>query len=422
LQTSLLHACLDSDPATASRHFEDWQRQLDLDHIDFGSYRLLPLLWKRIEALGFNSRDRDRIKGVYRRTWYSNQLVLARASVLVQSLAARQIPAMVIKGAPLALCDYGDPGQRPMDDVDLVVPFAAAHQAVDALWEAGWVPEPTPLTGTRVAAAGAHSSWTAGPRRRELFDDAYFHARHAHGFRGPGGTGADLHWFFSQGNFDPRLDEEVWKRAVPLVERSGATRWGNTLVPSPADHLLLLLVHGSRWNPVPPVRWVADSVILIRAAGGDLDWTQFRHSAEARGQAATAAAMLDYLHREFHCGIPAEALRHLGAVPVSASLRRAAELSMNPPGMSAGLAELSLLYQRYRSLRRAGGRTPAGGFPGYLRHVLGAPSLWALTRYVGQELGRRWTGGGMTGGGMTAPPASATPLSDTAIRRDDPFT
>ena len=95
--------------------------------------------------------------------------------------------------------------------------------------------------------------------------------------------------------------------------------------------------------------------------------------------------------------------------PVSASLRRAAELSMNPPGMSAGLAELSLLYQRYRSLRRAGGRTPAGGFPGYLRHVLGAPSLWALTRYVGQELGRRWTGGGMTGGGMTAPPASATP-------------
>ncbi|MFN9372657.1 MAG: nucleotidyltransferase family protein [Planctomycetaceae bacterium] len=395
LQTLLLHACLDSDPNSARRHFGEWQRQLDLDHIDFGSYRLLPLLWKRIEALAFDSRDRERIKGVYRRTWYANQLVLARASLLVQSLAARQIPTMVIKGAPLALCDYGDPGQRPMDDVDLVVPFAKAHQAVDALCDAGWVPEPTPLTGTRVAAAGAHDSWTAGPRRRELFDDAYFHARHAHGFRGPGGTGADLHWVFSQENFDPRLDQDVGNRAIPLRERAGGTRWAHTLVPSPADHLLLLLVHGSRWNPVPPVRWAADSVILLRSAGTDLDWTQFEHSARDRGQAATAAVLLAYLEREFSCGIPAEVLRRLAAVPVSAAQRRNAELSMNPPGISAGLAELSLLYQRYRSLRRAGGRTPAGGFPGYLRHVLGAPSLWALTRYVGQELGRRWTGVGV---------------------------
>jgi hypothetical protein len=395
LQTLLLHACLDSDPATARRHFEAWQGGLDLDQIDFGSYRLLPLLWKRIEALGFASRDRDRIKGVYRRTWYANQIVLARASGLVQALAAHQIPVMLIKGAPLALAHYGDPGQRPMDDVDLVVPFTAAHRAVDALVQAGWVPEPTPLTGTRVAAAGAHASWTAGPRRREFFDDAYFQARHAHGFRGPGGTGADLHWFFSQGDFDPRLDEEVWRRATPLQERCGAARWGHTVVPSPADHLLLLLVHGSRWNPIPPVRWVADSMILIRSAGDDLDWSQLAQSAEARGQTATAAVLLEYLNREFHCGVPATALERLKAVPVSAAQRRRASLSMNSPGVSAGLAELTLLYQRYRSLRRAGGAVPGGGgFPGYLRHILGAPSLWALTRYVGQELGRRWTGGG----------------------------
>ena len=42
LQTLLLHACLDSDPATASRHFEDWQRQLDLDHIDLVDRRRDP--------------------------------------------------------------------------------------------------------------------------------------------------------------------------------------------------------------------------------------------------------------------------------------------------------------------------------------------------------------------------------------------
>jgi hypothetical protein len=237
-----------------------------------------------------------------------------------------------------------------------------------------------------------------------LFDDAYFHARHAHGFRGPGGTGADLHWFFSQGSFDPRLDEEVWQRAIPLPAQVGAARWGHTLVPSPADHLLLLLVHGSRWNPIPPVRWVADSVILIRTAGETLDWTQFEQSARARGQTATVTPLLTYLDREFPCGIPGEVPRRLAAVPISAAQRRHATLSMNPPGMSAGLAELTLLYQRYRSLRRAGGRTPAGGFPGYLRHIMGAPSLWALTRYVGQELGRRWTGGG-----VVAPPSAQTP-------------
>ncbi len=411
-QQALLEACLAADDDAARAAFAAWRRQVDIERLDFGSYRLLPLLWKRMVALGLDHPSRNVIKGVYRRTWVGNHLVLARAADVVRLLAAEGIPAMLVKGAALTLRNYRDEGVRPMDDVDLAVPRGAARRAVDALVAGGWMPHATPLTGTRVSAAGAHAGWTAGPRPAAAFDEAYLGLRHAHGFQGPAGTDVDLHWFLFQGHGDAGGDERAWAAAQPA-----ALQQAPVLLPDPADHLLLLLAHGVRWNPIPPLRWVADAVTLIRSEGTQLDWERFLAAARDRRLTLAAAGMLDYLQARFEVGAPERIRRELRTAPVTRRERQDFALTVSPPGIRAGLHELRWLYERYRALRRGPAGRDLPGFPAFVRHALGAPSLTQLGLYAVSELGRRVFGQRDRGGATRdRPPISSATAGTCSIR------
>jgi hypothetical protein len=381
-QELLLHACLSRDDEAARLAFAAWRKQGDIERLDHGSYRLLPLLWKRIESFSTDDPARDLIKGVYRRTWYANQLVLARVSRLASQFAAAGISVMAIKGAALTIRDYRDPGVRPMDDVDLAVPIARAAAAIDLLITSGWLPEATPLTATRVMGAAAQARWAAETRQRSRFDDAYFGTRHAHGFRATGGGDIDLHWHVFQGHCDPSDDDDLWAVARPDSIQGVPIR-----VLDPADHLLLLLVHGARWNPFPVIRWIADAVTLLRVEEHDLQWERFVENARRRRYTLIASTFLGYLTR--FVDVPADVIESLRCTPTTSQERRDFALDDAPPGLRAGIRELGWLYGRYRALRRRGAWSGPGGFMAYLRHVLGAPSLLAVGRYAASESLRR---------------------------------
>ena len=70
-----------------------------------------------------------KLKGVYRHTWYGNQLRLRDAAVVLGELHRRGIEPMLLKGAALTLLHYRDFGLRPMEDVDVLV---RTHQ-----WQGG---------------------------------------------------------------------------------------------------------------------------------------------------------------------------------------------------------------------------------------------------------------------------------------------
>src|SRR5205814_5284499 len=53
-------------------------------------------------------------------------------------LAEAGIQAMLLKGVPLALLYYPQPGLRPMADVDLLVRAGEARSALTALRDAAW--------------------------------------------------------------------------------------------------------------------------------------------------------------------------------------------------------------------------------------------------------------------------------------------
>ncbi len=100
VQEQLLDACLLSGK-DALDAWHQWQAKVDLQRLDAGSYRLLPLLWRNLSRLGVDDPSMAVFKGVYRRTWYHNQMILAQAEELVATLCAAGIPTLALKGLPL---------------------------------------------------------------------------------------------------------------------------------------------------------------------------------------------------------------------------------------------------------------------------------------------------------------------------------
>jgi hypothetical protein len=382
LQQLLLDACL-LDDERALRAYAEWRSLVDFDRLDAGSYRMLPLLWKRMSALGIDDSLREKLKGVYRKTWYFNGLAIPKAARVLELLAASGVPAMVFKGVALTLGHYRDLGARPMGDIDVAVPRALARKAVEILVEHGWIPEITPLTGARVAGSSAVSRWTVGPRPAGDFDDDYFDARHAHGFTRGSDAQLDLHWFLLQGNCEAGVDDSVWADARPLVVAGVSA-----LTLSPEDHLLLLLAHGARWNPIPPVRWVADAVTLIRAEP-QLSWNTFVDRARRRGLVVVARNLLSYLDERFAV-VPADTIRELESAAVTQRERRDYRMRISPPGFATGLEEVLYLRSRYLEGRNAHRGAPSRrSFTAYVRHVLGAASLPHVGGYALSEIARR---------------------------------
>jgi Uncharacterised nucleotidyltransferase len=357
-QLLVLHAALDSAPA-ATTAWQRWRQAVDFDDVDHGSARLLPLVYRNLGPEAFDPEVAGRLKGLYRRSWSHNQLIFKRAAEAIGVLEGAGIETLVTKGASLAILSYGDVGVRPMDDVDVLVPIERTEAAIEVLSGAGWSPDhDDPLAWTQV--------------------------HHSLGFAGADAGNVDLHWFAL---WQPARDDTLWRAAVSLELGGVATR-----APCAADQLLLACVHGTPWSPLPPFRWIADAVTVIRSAGEQLDWERLVAEAERRRLTVATAAALAYLCDEFGAAIPPPALARLQATPVSRHERAAFRAAGRP---DSALRTLLMAWDRYRRLRDldTGARRP-GGFVEFARRFWGLESAWALPLHAVRALSRRRERGG----------------------------
>lgn len=104
-QELLLKACLSEDDDTLTA-WRAWSASTDLDEIDIGSLRLLPLLADKLRSLGVKDPAVEKYRGVQRLTWARNQLLFRAASALSKQLKAAKIPVMALKGIVLATTYY----------------------------------------------------------------------------------------------------------------------------------------------------------------------------------------------------------------------------------------------------------------------------------------------------------------------------
>jgi hypothetical protein len=333
-QALLLRASLSDGPAALTA-WHDWKATVQLADVDRGSARLLPLLWHNLLQQGVTDPVMPRLKGVYRHTWFGNQLRARELRQAQELLAAADVESLVLKGVALAYAYYPNPGLRPMDDLDLLVRPADLSSAVKALRDAGW----------------------SSPIRRPERVQRVVHATE---FQNSAGERLDIHGHLFQGSLHSEMDRRRWERSRQVAGPDGPLR-----VLDPTDQLLHVLVHGAESDP-PALRWLADSTMVLRRDGDAIDWERLLDEARAEGRELAVTRALAELQRQLEPGIPPAVLHRLGRRRFSLAERLEHRIAAGPRVFTVGY--LLQRYVDYRRWRRTGdparGRT---GFAGYLR-------------------------------------------------------
>lgn len=332
---TLLHACLD-EPVAAVEAWKRWRALVDFNDIEAAEQRLLPLAYAH---LGDTIRDDPvfgRAGGLYRRAWTRNQILFSRSTPALEALGEAGIPTMLLKGAPLSILHFQSPGERPMADVDILVPPSKAELALDVLLGTGWT---TPYKA-RPAITRLQSV--------DLFDGA--------------AGQVDLHWFSL---WSSSSDKDIWEAARPFE----LARF-HTLAPSPTDLLLIVCGHASTRQTEQPVRWVADAATICRTA--DIDWERLVTEAKRRNLAVSTEFSLRYLRDEFAVEIPDRALSGLAPAAAPRWERREFADGVGPLGP---LRTIKVLRWRHRRMKMLGDEAP--WHPGFLTFAGG---LWGFDK------------------------------------------
>jgi len=290
-------------------------------------------------------------------TWARNHILFHEAGAALSALHAAELPTAILKGAALARLCYDDPGLRPMNDVDVLVPESKAARAIDALQSAGW------------------SADFPNPHALVAFN-------HSVGFTNVSGGRCDLHWrVLDVGRQD--VSGEDWWLTASAFELAGVT----TSTLSPADHLLHVCVHGAKWQDKPPLRWVIDAAVIVRR-WPDLDWSRLvTHARQLRltlAMADTLAWVAELLPRE----IPLSVVRDLRSSPATAAERRHYRFSTGSRQTLRGIARIAYWHDRWKLARRQTGRGRSKMFAAYLQAVLGTASPWQLPLAAAARLSR----------------------------------
>ncbi|MES2393139.1 MAG: nucleotidyltransferase family protein [Acidobacteriota bacterium] len=282
-QMTLLNALLLPDDE-ARMAANKWLASVDIDAIEQASMRLMPLFYVRLRELEIEHPLLPLMKGIKKRAWFLNNVLMRRAGEALRVLNAAGIEAMALKGSALTIAYYRDLSSRPMGDVDLMVRPEDAAAAISALCDAGWRIE----TG-RLAVP--------------LYLERARKYAHAINLVHPAGQNIDLHWSLLPYSND--ADEKFWN-----TSRQSEIDGQPVRILSPAFELLHVVAHGAAWNEVSPIRWVTDARIVLRSSP-EFDWDDFVSEVRKRRLSLVVGGGLDFLALHFGDDVPAKVLSEL---------------------------------------------------------------------------------------------------------------
>lgn len=350
-QELLLRAAL-SEGTDALSAWQQWKRSSDLDEIDGGSVRLLPLLYHNLNLHGVEDALMERLKQEYLHTWYHNELLFHEIAALLRALQAAGIETIMLKGVALALRFYRDAGLRPMSDVDILVRPQDAKPAIRILHEAGWK---TVYKSPEVLIPYQHSV---------EFSDGQGHS-------------LDLHWKVLWDGRQEISDDDFWESAIPIEINRVPTS-----ILNPTDQLLHVCVHGAAWNDLPPLRWVADAAIITRIAEAEINWDRLIEQMNKRRLMLPMRDTLGYLQNLLDVPVPTDVLKAIRKIPASRRERILYRIRIGP---NIGLQGLHIVYYWFnvwRLTRNAPFHHKLRDFTSYLKCFWGMEYLWQTPFYI----------------------------------------
>jgi hypothetical protein len=275
------------------RSYQQWKKLVDFEEdIEYASFRTLPLLYQNLQEQGISDELMPRLKGIYRKSWSKNQFLFFKTGRMLKFFEGHGIKTLVMKGIPLSILFYKNFATRPMADMDLLIPFSDARRAVELLQDAGW----------------------------KLYNPQYLEFNLKYGrsatFADSEKTELDLHWhpiFEAHGDIS---EDDFWNEALPL-EVAGA----KTLSFDATDLFFHTIVHGLRYNPEPPIRWIADAMAILKSKDYQIDWNRLLHHTRKFRVALYMKDAVNYLINNFNAEFPGFFLVQLHQIKITQTER-----------------------------------------------------------------------------------------------------
>ena len=337
--------------------WKNWAAAINFDQLDAGSQRLLPLLYRNLVDNNIQHPAINIYKGFYRMTWYKNSLIRHRITGVLHLLDAHDIPVLLLKGAALVPLYYKDWALRPMNDFDLYVSKKDAFKAFNLLCQSGWKPVESMID--ELDLLNIHSG--------TLIDDSSIEF--------------DLHWkVMHQSGQDHDISFIKSTEKIDFVGTSVS-------VLSHTDQLFHVLIHGARWNEVAPLRWIPDSMMILKAAGPLIDWKKLVNKGRAMYLTVPLIKTLLYLHEVFAAPIPETVIYHLKHLKPSFTERLEFLTNSRPRSL---LRDTSYLW--FTHVRSSGAQSRAAlvlGIPSFLRRFWKVPSENNLAIFLIRRLVKR---------------------------------
>jgi hypothetical protein len=352
-QEALLRASL-LQGKEALTAWDYWKSNTDVDRIDQGSYRLLPLLYRNLSLLEVKDPLLSRFRDIYRLTWRDNHILFHKTATLLSSFHNAGIRTMLLKGSALTLLHYKDYGLRPMSDLDVLVPAEQVPDAVNLMSKLGWEPK---------------------SRLGERFTENSLSVRHAYGFENISGLELDLHRSILIEFSSAGANDIFWKGSVPVKVRDVSTRALN-----PTDQLLHVCIHGSWWNCVPPFRWISDAMMVIKNKDSEIDWNRLITEAQEYRVILPLRNALNYMHEKLYAPVPVEVLKYMNDAQVSISERTEYKYTTKPLSFFTGFMKLWVQHSRLNQNR--GFISKLFKFPKFLQYTWGADTILQIPHYI----------------------------------------
>jgi hypothetical protein len=126
---------LEGKPALAA--WEQWQRQIDFENLDWDTYQLLPMLHQNLVRHHVRHPIKARLQGVQKLFWCGTQMSRLALEQVVEQLRQVEVePAILGRAALILISDHK--GLQSLPQLDLQVPLEQSEQAIQNLQALGW--------------------------------------------------------------------------------------------------------------------------------------------------------------------------------------------------------------------------------------------------------------------------------------------
>jgi hypothetical protein len=350
----LLYAILEKNNRAALGYFTQWSQQVDLDKVEGGSFRLLPLLYKRVAQTGQPIPQLNKLKGIYRQSLYRNSLLFHKAFTVLIELKNRGVSFILLKGTALVAAYYEDIGARPMSDVDFLIQEEDVERVLRFLKERGWQ---------------SKYGFTQGKVVKHI---------HSVDLQNQEGYELDVHWrAFYQCPWDG-ADLTLWKQTEEVAFKGLTFR-----ILNPTQQILHNCAHGVRWNALSSIRWIVDVLKILEKRRDSIDWDLLVAEADERKITLTILHALSFLNSKFNAGIPEDVLKTLSLLPKHPQELRLYKVLTSPPCFG------NIIYKKWLIHSYSLGAAPfwkkAALFPNFL-----IEAFYQVRFNVRKRIGKRW--------------------------------